>query len=426
MIFQDLTPEFSFIHAADIHLDSPLRGLEAHDGAPVAEIRGATRRALDGLVALAEAEKAAFVLIAGDLFDGDWKDYNTGLFFAQRMGRLAKTGIRVFIVAGNHDAASQMSRAMPWPDNVTVFSPRKPESLVLEEYGVVIHGQSYPSRAVADNLARGYPPPRPGYLNIGLLHTSLTGRPGHAEYAPCSLADLQAKGYEYWALGHVHRREIVAEEPWIVFPGNIQGRNIREEGAKGVTLVTVSDGRVNRVRQAPLDLLRWATCTVDLSGCDTMDSVFALVGQAFALERQRAEGRILALRLVLSGISPVHTELLARTERWTEEFRGLAAGLGELWLEKVSFHTARPAEPNWAGESDNPLAGLVKAIEEIELDGDRLLTLVPELATLQSKLPPEISAGEEPFLAPSTARTAELRTEVRELLIARLLRHGRE
>jgi exonuclease SbcD len=119
---------FTFIHTADIHLDSPLRGLEVHDDAPVAEIRGATRRAFDALIDLAIDEAAAFIVIAGDLYDGDWKDYNTGLYFAGRMGRLARAGIRVFLVAGNHDAASQITKAIPWPDNVHVFSSRKPES----------------------------------------------------------------------------------------------------------------------------------------------------------------------------------------------------------------------------------------------------------------------------------------------------------
>ncbi len=132
-----------FIHTADIHLDSPLKGLEAREDAPIDEIRGATRRAFDNLVDLAIEEEVDFILIAGDLYDGDWKDYNTGLFFVSRMGRLAKAGIRVLIVSGNHDAASQITKAMPLPDNVTLFSSKKPQSLKIDDLKVVVHGQNY-------------------------------------------------------------------------------------------------------------------------------------------------------------------------------------------------------------------------------------------------------------------------------------------
>jgi DNA repair protein SbcD/Mre11 len=413
-----------FIHTADIHLDSPLRGLEAHDDAPVVEIRGATRRAFDALIDLAIDEAVVFILIAGDLYDGDWKDYNTGLYFAGRMGRLARAGIKVFIVSGNHDAASQITKAIPWPDNVRVFSSRKPESIKFEEIGVVIHGQSYSFRAVTDNLAVGYPRKEPGYVNIGLLHTSLTGRPGHEDYAPCTVAELQAKGYEYWALGHVHRREIIAEEPWIVFPGNIQGRHIREDGAKGVTVVTLQEGRVTEVQERSLDVLRWATCRVDLSECDSMENVYSAVRQGFIRERDLADGRILALRLVLVGSTSVHAALLARTAELTEEFRGIAAGLGELWLEQVRFQTNRKVHLEDILGDDTPLAGLLTTIHQLELDSDSLLSLVPELAVLKAKLPSEIDGEGEPFLESSPAKIAELHAEVRELLIAKLLHLG--
>ncbi|MCK5228213.1 MAG: DNA repair exonuclease, partial [Desulfobulbaceae bacterium] len=148
---------FKFLHTADIHLDSPLKGLEAHEDAPVDEIRGATRRAFLSLVEMAVLEEIDFILIAGDLYDGDWKDYNTGLFFVRQMGRLHKAGIQVFIVSGNHDAASQTTKTMPLPDNVTLFSTRKPQSVKLDDLGVIIHGQSYSSRAVNENLASSYP-----------------------------------------------------------------------------------------------------------------------------------------------------------------------------------------------------------------------------------------------------------------------------
>ena len=247
-----------FIHASDIHLDSPLRGLERYDGAPVEQIRQTTRMAMRNLVRAAIEEKVDFVMIAGDLYDGDWRDFNTGLFLLQQMSELRSADIRVFIVSGNHDAASQITRSLRMPKNVHLFPTDAPDTVILGELGVAIHGQGFAKEAVTANLAQGYPQAQAGLFNIGLLHTSVTGRDGHEPYAPCSLADLLAKGYDYWALGHVHTREVLHEhDPWIVFPGNIQGRHIRETGAKGCMVVTVEDGEVVEATHRNLDVLRW-------------------------------------------------------------------------------------------------------------------------------------------------------------------------
>jgi DNA repair exonuclease SbcCD nuclease subunit len=414
-----------FLHTADIHLDSPLKGLEAREDAPVEEIRGATRRAFDNCIELAIEEAVDFLVIVGDLYDVDWKDYNTGLFFANRMGKLNRAGIAVFIVSGNHDATNQITRTMPLPDNVSFFSARKPHSIHLSNLGVVIHGQSYPSRVVTENLALQYPRYESGFFNIGLLHTSLTGREGHEPYAPCSPDDLQSKGYDYWALGHVHQHEIVARDPWIVFPGNIQGRHIRETGAKGATLVTIEDGRITAVQEYELDVMRWAVCQVDLSSCETRESVYEAVQHVFELELAKSNDKPLALRLILTGRCPVHTLLLEQTAKWTEEFRGLGAGLGNIWLEKVAFQTERAVSLADIAEADTALTGLLQSIQELQLDPLTLSALVPEIATLHSKLPPEIHSGENSFFNPAPESVAELRQQVQELLIAQLLQHGK-
>ncbi len=417
---------FRFIHTADIHLDSPLKGLEAHEDAPVEEIRRATRRAFDNLIDLAIDEGVDFVLIAGDLYDGDWKDYNTGLFFAGRMGRLDKAGIRVFIISGNHDAASHTTKTMPLPDNVTLFSHRKPQSVTLDDLGVIIHGQSYSSRAVTENLALQYPQGDSSYFNIGLLHTSLTGRPGHESYAPCTVDELKSKGYDYWALGHVHNREIVSEDPFVVFPGNIQGRHIRETGNKGATLVTVAEGRIVEMEERELDILRWIVSEVDLSACDTKDAVYEQVRIAMEKELEMSDGKPLALRLKLMGSCPMHGELHARSAQWTEEFRGIAESLGDVgdvWLEKVKFRTHRKISLDKIIGKDSPIAGLLQSIQEFEFGNDSITNLVPELANLKTKLPAELLDADS-LLQSTPDELTELREEVRELLIARLLQHG--
>ena len=215
---------FKFLHAADLHLDSSLRGLERYERAPVEAMQHATRRALVHLVDLALEEKVHFVLLAGDLWDGDWRDYNSGLFFVQQMARLHDSRIPVFLIAGNHDAANRMTRSLRLPDGVRVLDADAPETVLLADLGVALHGQSFAQYNITDDLSLRYPAARPGCFNIGMLHTSATGREGHERYAPCSVEGLLAKGYDYWALGHVHKREILYDDPLIVFPGNTQGR----------------------------------------------------------------------------------------------------------------------------------------------------------------------------------------------------------
>lgn len=415
---------FTFLHAADIHLDSPLKGLEVYRDAPVEQIRWAARRAFDNLVDMAIEEEVAFVLLAGDLYDGDWKDYNTGIYFVNRMGRLREAGIPVFMVSGNHDAASQITRALNLPANVTLFSHKKAETRILEQLGVAIHGQSFSARAVADDLTRNYPQGDPGLFNIGLLHTSLNGRPGHEPYAPCTLDALRSKGYRYWALGHVHQREELTQDPWIVFPGNIQGRHIRETGVKGCTLVTVDEGRVVEVEAREVDVLRWSVLRIDPGRCDRTESLLELARERFEDERGRAGGRPLAVRLVVEGITSLHGRLHENSAHWQEELRAVAAGLGDVWLEKVLFTTRREQQTRADFADDSPLAALRESVEGLQFESSRIRDLIPDFEQLRGKLPPDLLAEDDPF-TPGDEALAALREDVKELLMARMQQGGR-
>jgi DNA repair exonuclease SbcCD nuclease subunit len=415
---------FKFLHAADIHLDSPLKGLEVYPDAPVEQIRGAARRAFDNLVELAIDEEVAFVLLAGDLYDGTWKDYNTGIYFVHRMGRLREAGIPVFMISGNHDAASQITRALNLPDNVSLFSHRKTETHLLNHLGVAIHGQSFSSRAVDNDLTQNYPQGDPDLFNIGLLHTSLTGRPGHEPYAPCTLDALRSKGYQYWALGHVHQREEICRDPWVVFPGSLQGRHIRETGAKGCTLVTVDGGRVVEVAAKALDVLRWALCRIDLNGCDRGESLLEQVRETLEDERAQADGRPLAVRLVLQGTTLLHGRLHENAVHWHEEFRAVAASLGDVWLEKILCHTHKEEQLVEGFADDSPLATLQQSVENLQFESSRLLDLVPGFEQLRSKLPPDLLCDDDPF-SPDEEELAALREDVKELLTAKMQQGGR-
>ncbi|NCD26209.1 MAG: DNA repair exonuclease [Deltaproteobacteria bacterium] len=408
---------FRFLHAADIHLDSPLRGLEAYPDAPVEQIRGAARRAFDNLIRLAVEEEVAFVLLAGDLYDGNWKDYNTGIFFMQCMGRLRAAGIRVFMIAGNHDAASQLTKSLTLPDNVTLLSSRRPETRVLDDLGVAIHGQGFATRAVAEDLSQSYPAPVSGLLNIGLLHTSLIGRPGHEPYAPCTLEGLRGHGYDYWALGHVHQREILCREPWVVFPGNIQGRHARETGPKGCVLVSADEGRIRAVEHRDLDVLRFAQLDVRVPDDADLPVVYEVVRTAMERELELAQGRPLAARVRLLGACGLHAQLCRDEVHVREELRAVAASLGDVWLERLVLATT-PATA--ATLADSALADLVPDLERLDFDAEAMLAAIPDFRSLRAKLPPELKGEGDPLSFADEA-LVRLRHDVRELVLSRLL-----
>lgn len=389
---------FSFIHAADIHLDSPLRGLEQYEGAPVEQIRGAVRRAFENLVELCINEKIAFLLISGDIYDGDWKDYNTGLFFARQMARLHQHKIRVFIINGNHDAESQMTKQIRLPNNVKQFSTMHPETFLLEDLHVAIHGQGYQTRAVTDDLSKQYPDLVNGYLNIGMLHTSANGRVGHENYAPCNVEDLIAKGYDYWALGHIHKREILHEQPWIIFPGNIQGRHIKETGDKGCTLVRVEDGKIQHIQHISLDVLRFSICEINLTGLVTLEEVFEKIKASLQTEYENRDGKLVVVRIVMTGISTLHSELVMNKEEITNNIRVLAMEIAnqDIWIEKVKVHTHPKHSSDEIGQ-DPSIQAVLSYIDELYENDELMDELVESFSKFKTKLPIELVNGDDAF-----------------------------
>ncbi|MCK2214063.1 DNA repair exonuclease [Actinomadura sp. ATCC 31491] len=362
------------IHAADLHIDSPLRGLSMYEGAPAEELRTASRRALENLVQLAISESVDAVLLAGDIYDGDWPDFQTGLFFGKQMSLLRAQGIAVYLVSGNHDAQNKMTRRLPLPDNVRMLDVEEPETVRDEKVGLAVHGQGFPRWDITDNLALGYPPPCRDLFNVGLLHTALNGRDGHNKYAPCTVDHLMGKGYDYWALGHVHNREVVQEDPWIVFPGNIQGRHARETGPKGCTLVTVGDDlRVRSAVHHDLDVARWEHLRIDVSRAGDLDAVADLVQVRL---KSLPSGKLQAVRVSLVGRSSAHLRLWNGRHQFVNEVRSIANDLGDLWVEKVRIETRLPETP---GEGTiGLLADLRRTAAALRSDTAALHRLVTE------------------------------------------------
>jgi DNA repair exonuclease SbcCD nuclease subunit len=414
-----------FIHTADIHLDSPLSGLSAYADAPLLALRTATRRAFEGLIEQAIGEQVDFVVIAGDLFDGTWKDYNTGLFFIAQMGRLKQVGIRVVLLYGNHDAESDLTRAarLRLPDNVNVFDSNAAHSIAFQDLKVVFHGRSFWQRDVTENLIKQYPERVVGWFNIGVLHTALSGREGHASYAPASLDDLRSKGYEYWALGHVHEGELLGQNPHIVFPGSLQGRHIREAGAHGAYLVQVDDTQVRQLTRITTDVLRWQNIDVNVTACNALTDVLLAFENALGNALDTADGRPLAVRVHLGGTSRLHGELFRQEALVRAQMQAIALGFGpeRAWVEKLRIETTAPSDFLDVLTSGDVLSDLRLMFDEAASDPTLVGELEKEFSDLSLKLLPEVRSCEEPMLTQvRQARVDELIRTVAPLLLSQI------
>jgi len=399
--------KFRFLHAADLHVDSPLRGLDDYDGAPVQRLRGATRQALIALVELAIERGVALVVLAGDIYDGNWADFRTGLFFREQMQRLRRAGILVFIVKGNHDAESQITRQLPDVDGVHVFSAHRSETVDLDTLGIAVHGRSFPNRAVPEDLVPTYPPPVPGRFNIGVLHTSLTGREGHDPYAPTTVEALVDKGYDYFALGHVHAREVVREAgPRIVFPGNLQGRHAKETGPKGCELVTVEGGVITAAEFVALDVVRWHLLRLDASGIETVDALarrFRARGGELAAD---ARDRLHAVRLLVHGESPLHRLEAAQPGTIAAAIQAATQDLddADLWIEEVRLDLRSPLDRPAAAERADAVGEVVRLVDAIAADDARLKTwFLAQLSDIGA-LPAGLADADPSALDPAAMR----------------------
>jgi DNA repair protein SbcD/Mre11 len=398
---------FRFLHAADLHLGSPFAGLAVKDAQVAEQFARATRDAFSSLVTQAIERAVAFVVIAGDVYDGEWRDNSIGLFFNREVARLDRAGIPVVLVKGNHDADSVVTRSITMPDSVRQFDSRRPSTVILDVARVALHGQSFADRAAPDNLALAYPEPVPGHFNIGVLHTSLAGRPPHADYAPCSVADLKSRGYDYWALGHVHEYELVAEDPHIVFPGNIQGRSIRETGAKGSVLVSVDEGRVTGLERVFVDQARFARVEVDITACDSMAEIIRVCETELGALADEAGDRLHALRLRMTGVSRLKGRLLAERAQLADEIQAACHRVSaDFWLEKLVLDLSDPPASSSRKGQAVELAALLDAVladPAIETEAEALVQ------EIRSKMPFAPGEGDGLFGEPFSALLVEAR-----------------
>jgi exonuclease SbcD len=383
-----------FLHSADIHLDSPLAGLTRRGAVPAHVTQDCTRHAFVNLINLAISEDVAFLLIAGDLYDSDWRDFSTGLFFNEQMRRLGRPCI---IVRGNHDAASVITSKLTVPANVFVLSTRKVDRWASDELGVVVHGRSFPDRHIMEDFSDSYPGPELGKFSIAMLHTSADDPGSHEVYAPCRVETLIGKNYGYWALGHIHTRRELDEKRSIIFPGNIQGRHARETGPKGATLVEVIDGRIVNVAHRALDVLRWGPIDVPLEGAESMPDVAMRLRFAFEEQAGLTEGRPLIARVTLTGATDLHEGFAADPATIEAECRNAAAATqAEIYVERVVLQTRLAAEAGRGSGSE-----LAEAFAGGLEDQDLVDRILADFRKLRQDLP-FVPGGERTLAVPES------------------------
>ncbi|MBO7745585.1 DNA repair exonuclease [Paenibacillus sp. MWE-103] len=389
---------FRFIHAADLHVDSPFRGLTDAPPEVREALRESTFRAARRLADAAIEEAADFVVIAGDLYDAADRSLHAQLALQKEWQRLHAHGVQLFIIHGNHDPLSGRQAMLRWPESARFFGAERAEQFPAYtrrgELAAYVTGISYASRSVTANLAARYEARRDGTYEIALLHGNVDGDASHDPYAPCRLDELTGAGFHYWALGHIHQRAVLHAYPHVVYAGNTQGRHARETGAKGCYVVDVAANRETKLRFVPLDTVRWANLDAPIDGLTSEQALLDAMERR-ALEAAAAnEGRSLMARLKLTGRGPMHG-LLGDAERLDELLAGLrdrmaesdygtgAAGAeaGETpwcWIASLESAAGADADPAALAEEDSFAGELVRGSRRIERGEEPLEDVLEE------------------------------------------------
>ena len=363
---------FRFLHCSDLHIDSPFKGLSLVQPALAEKLRNSTYQAFQNIVKLALQEEVEAVLIAGDIYDGSDRSLQAQLKFRRELQKLSEAGIDTFIVHGNHDPLDSWSTSLDWPERVHIFSGTQVECRPVTKNGTVkayVHGISYSQREVKENLVKKFDRANSEYFSIGLLHANAGHQDGHANYAPCSIDDLVSKNMDYWALGHIHRFQILRESnPAVVYSGNTQARHIREIGEKGCCLVTLHKKATPEIQFIPIDVVRYVHSELDLSGTISLGEVITGVRGECERFAGQIKGRDVFINLTLNGRTRVHSELLKgdTLEVLQEEVRSyFEAKVPSVWLD-LKLDTYGIYDMDSLRQSKNFIADLIALFDDEE------------------------------------------------------------
>lgn len=376
---------FSFIHAADLHLDTPFEGIAADAPEIQHLLVDASLHCWDSLVSLAIERRAAFVLLAGDLYDGAERGIRAQFRVKAGLDRLSSAGIQTLIVHGNHDPLAGWTAAGSFAPEVTVFGSTDVERQTVTRDGVTlahVYGISFGKRDVTENLSLRFHRRNDEGLHIGLLHCTVGSSADHASYSPCALEDLRMSGMDYWALGHIHKRHTLSRgSPWVVYPGNLQGRSAKasEQGAKGALLIDVLSGLIQEPTFVPLDCVRFVEAKLDISAIDSMSFLHDQIADEVSALQGAHDGRALIARVVLEGRAPLHRELAdASTMRELKTaLRDMVEGsLPLVWIEGVRNETSIPIDRDAIIARGDFSSELLRSIDVILAEPSKLDALI--------------------------------------------------
>lgn len=418
---------FRFVHAADLHLDTPFSGVGRVEGEIADQLREASLAAFDALVDMTLGEKAAFLVLAGDIYDGPSRGLRAQLRLLSGLTRLAHAGIPVLAVHGNHDPLDEgWSAVRSWPEGVTFFGPDEPQAVPVERDGrllATVYGVSFASRDERSNLARKFRRQDAPGLHVAVLHCSVGVSGEHQPYAPCSAADLVAAGIDYWALGHFHRRRNVLEgRPWAVYPGNLQARSPHrgELGPKGALVVEADteEGVCGEPRFVALDRVRFAVLDVDVGEVGDLAGLAVEVSARLAAAQSAQEGRGLVVRCRFAGEADWAADLAeqCRSEVLLNQIREETAGCDPfIWVDALECAADPPV-------NRERLMGRGDFLAEIIAQSERLTASPDDLAALEKQLRAELRVpSRAPLLADLTEPgLADLLPEAERLCLRQL------
>lgn len=411
---------FRFLHAADLHLDSPFRGLAGQlPERIVREVRRSTFAAYEALVELAISERVDFVILAGDVYDLADRSLTAQVAFLRGLEKLGEHGIRAYVSHGNHDPLDGAQAQLKWPETVHVFSGAYVEAVPYVRDGVElarIYGRSYPTAKFKERINREYVREADVPFAIGVLHTNLDGDSGHEAYAPSSRAELAAGGMDYWALGHIHKRAVIQERPHIVYPGNLQGRSRKENGAKGCYLVEVSQGKVDGCVFHELAPIRWEKVEVDLTGVTEEADALERAEEQILLARENGGLRPLLVAVEVTGHTELHRSLkrVEGRDEWAQALQEIADDLRPwVWIESVEVRTREEIDRDAWRESDPFLGDFLRLVEEMRENAELRGELEELLGTVYKHPKWKKHLG-----APGDERLNELLDEAEDLVLA--------
>lgn len=290
-----------FIHTADLHLDSPFKGLQYLPKSIFKRIQESTFSAFTKIVDSAISMNVDFVLICGDLYDGEDRSIKAQARLRRQMERLQTAGIEAFVLYGNHDHLGGNWTTIEMPPNVHLFSSEVEMKSYISKDGVKVHiyGFSYPERHVKEKRINDYKKIDGADLHIGMLHGHCEGSStAHQPYAPFSISDLIEKKLDYWALGHIHKQQVLHTEhnPYIVYPGNIQGRHKKESGKKGCLAVELSENETMFEQIETADII-WENLILDATSIKTFSDLYGVCKKEIENLRLPTQGMLLQIEI---------------------------------------------------------------------------------------------------------------------------------